>query len=541
MTKSMKTEFKTWKMKRLLSLALGVAFILSILFPGSFEVNAAGAKEYLASEYAGHHIINNGDTVIILDKDVTFGVIAINDGSLTIKNKAGENHTISTQSIAVMKENGEQDLCNLNIESGNINVTKRGIFVDNNMSIASGVTLNVNTTDMWDEDTSKSYYGIRVDGNLTTSGNVTVNTPDYYAVDIDQDLTMNGGSLTVSGSGCASANTLYMNDGKMNLQANSYYGCKMSNVELKGGSIYLYGAFSPVLVISDNLNVSGGYVELKVGNAFGRPWFLYGKENDISIADNMEVTFYDVTAENGIKTEVPEPYRLMDSNELGNRYGMFSMYKSYVIDYGVSDDKDKVKEYSAKAPCRVIIQEKKNETADPGATNSGTGNTGSTGSSTGTQNNSSTGASTGSTSTKYSSEWVNGKWYNADGSQTYQGILEWKCNSTGWWVEDTSGWYPVSQWQKIDGKWYYFLDSGYMDYSEYRDGYWLGSDGALVDGYFGEWKSDSKGWWFEDKSGWYPQSQWVWINGKCYYFESDGYLATNKYIDGYWVGSDGAY
>ncbi len=57
--------------------ALGVAFILSILFPGSFEVNAAGAKEYLASEYAGHHIINNGDTVIILDKDVTLGVIAM--------------------------------------------------------------------------------------------------------------------------------------------------------------------------------------------------------------------------------------------------------------------------------------------------------------------------------------------------------------------------------------------------------------------------------------------------------------------------------
>ena len=135
------------------------------------------------------------------------------------------------------------------------------------------------------------------------------------------------------------------------------------------------------------------------------------------------------------------------------------------------------------------------------------------------------GGSTGSTSTtpKYSNEWVNGKWYNADGTQTYEGTLEWKCNSTGWWVEDTSGWYPVSQWQKIDGKWYYFLDSGYMDYSEYRDGYWLGSDGAMVDGYYGEWKSDSKGWWFEDTSGWYPQSQWLWIDGTCYYFGADGY------------------
>lgn len=62
-----------------------------------------------------------------------------------------------------------------------------------------------------------------------------------------------------------------------------------------------------------------------------------------------------------------------------------------------------------------------------------------------------------------------------------------------------------------------------MDYSEYRDGYWLGSDGALVDGYFGQWKSDSTGWWFEDTSGWYPSSQYVWIDGVNYYFNASGY------------------
>ena len=117
----------------------------------------------------------------------------------------------------------------------------------------------------------------------------------------------------------------------------------------------------------------------------------------------------------------------------------------------------------------------------------------------------------------------------------------WKNDSTGWWIEDSTGWYPKAQWLKVDGKWYYFLESGYMDYSEYRDGYWLGADGALVDGYYGEWTSNSVGWWFEDTSGWYPTSQWVWINGSCYYFESSGYLATNKYVDGYWVGADGKY
>ena len=142
---------------------------------------------------------------------------------------------------------------------------------------------------------------------------------------------------------------------------------------------------------------------------------------------------------------------------------------------------------------------------------------------------------------KYSNEWVDGKWYDADGKQTYKGTMSWKSNDKGWWIEDSEGWYPQSQWVKIDGKWYYFCADGYMDYSEYRDGCWLGSDGAWVEEYYGgTWKQNSTGWWYEDASGWYPQSQWVWIDGSCYYFGSDGYMATNQYVDGYWVGADGA-
>ena len=142
---------------------------------------------------------------------------------------------------------------------------------------------------------------------------------------------------------------------------------------------------------------------------------------------------------------------------------------------------------------------------------------------------------------KYSNEWVDGKWYDADGKQTYKGTMSWKCNDKGWWIEDSEGWYPQSQWVKIDGKWYYFCADGYMDYSEYRDGCWLGSDGAWVEEYYGgTWKQNSTGWWYEDASGWYPHSQWVWIDGSCYYFGADGLMLTNQYVDGYWVGADGA-
>ena len=126
----------------------------------------------------------------------------------------------------------------------------------------------------------------------------------------------------------------------------------------------------------------------------------------------------------------------------------------------------------------------------------------------------------------YSNEWVDGKWYNADGTQTYKGTLSWMQNATGWWVEDSEGWFPTSQWQKIDGKWYYFCADGYMDYSEYRDGCWLGADGAWVESYSGgHWMTNGTGWWYEDNSGWYPADQYLWIDGTKYWFGSDGYWA----------------
>ena len=141
-----------------------------------------------------------------------------------------------------------------------------------------------------------------------------------------------------------------------------------------------------------------------------------------------------------------------------------------------------------------------------------------------TGNSSSGGSSDSSTGITYENEWVNGQWFGINGDTSYTPQGSWKSNSTGWWFEDTSGWYPQSQWVKIDGKWYYFTADGYMDYSEYRDGCWLGSDGAWVEEYYGgHWCSDSTGWWYEDNAGWYPANQWLWIDGYRYWFGANGY------------------
>ncbi|SER09623.1 Putative cell wall binding repeat-containing protein [Lachnospiraceae bacterium NE2001] len=117
---------------------------------------------------------------------------------------------------------------------------------------------------------------------------------------------------------------------------------------------------------------------------------------------------------------------------------------------------------------------------------------------------------------------------------------KWGHDSNGWYYQN-GGSYYAGQWAEISGNWYYFTSSGYMDYSEYRDGCWLGSDGVWNTAYSnGHWCANSTGWWFDD-NGWYANDQWLWINGNCYHFDETGYMEHDCYRDGYWLGSDGAW
>ena len=141
--------------------------------------------------------------------------------------------------------------------------------------------------------------------------------------------------------------------------------------------------------------------------------------------------------------------------------------------------------------------------------------------------------------TEYSNEWVDGKWYDANGINNYTATLQWKSDATGWWVQDTDNWYPADSWQKIDGVWYYFKPDGYMATNEYYNGYWFNADGSWDPQYNLSWMSNATGWWVEDISGWWPADAWLKIDGCWYYFDGSGYMVSNCYIDGYWIGADG--
>ncbi|MBO5609978.1 MAG: hypothetical protein J5929_06405 [Eubacterium sp.] len=128
---------------------------------------------------------------------------------------------------------------------------------------------------------------------------------------------------------------------------------------------------------------------------------------------------------------------------------------------------------------------------------------------------------------------------DSNDAQNNTRIVQWKSNETGWWIEDDSGWYPVNEWQRVDGIWYFFKPDGYMASNEYYGGYWFNSDGSWGEPYYLTWKQNTIGWWVEDISGWWPSSSWLKIDGCWYYFNSSGYMVTSQYIDGWWIDADG--
>ena len=118
----------------------------------------------------------------------------------------------------------------------------------------------------------------------------------------------------------------------------------------------------------------------------------------------------------------------------------------------------------------------------------------------------------------------------------------WKSDSAGWWYSYSGGGYARNTWENIGGSWYYFGADGYMEYSGYRDGCWLNADGTWNSAYSGgRWASNATGWWYTDSSGWYPVNQWLKIDGKYYYFKGTGYMAANEWVGGYYFGNDGAW
>lgn len=57
---------------------------------------------------------------------------------------------------------------------------------------------------------------------------------------------------------------------------------------------------------------------------------------------------------------------------------------------------------------------------------------------------------------------------------------EWKQDSKGWWYDQGNSW--AIGWKEIDGKWYYFYSNGYMAQDCWIGNYYLSTDGFWING-----------------------------------------------------------
>lgn len=131
---------------------------------------------------------------------------------------------------------------------------------------------------------------------------------------------------------------------------------------------------------------------------------------------------------------------------------------------------------------------------------------------------------------QYTEGWIKnevGKWWYQYKDGSY--AVGWKVIDGSWYYFDADGYMANDEFVKSS------------NYDTNKKLYWVSTDGAW-NGKTYYWKQDTIGWWITDGEGYYPKSMWHKIDGKWYYFNEKGYMVTGtKTINGkiYSFRSDG--
>ena len=111
------------------------------------------------------------------------------------------------------------------------------------------------------------------------------------------------------------------------------------------------------------------------------------------------------------------------------------------------------------------------------------------------------------------------------------------------WQEENNNWRfyehnkPVTNWKKIQGKWYYFNKDGHRLSNTTFDGYVFNKDGVMAEN---GWNFIHGKWYFANSSGKISQNKWEKIAGSWYYFDKDGIMLSNTTFDNYLLTKSGA-
>ena len=132
-----------------------------------------------------------------------------------------------------------------------------------------------------------------------------------------------------------------------------------------------------------------------------------------------------------------------------------------------------------------------------------------------------------------------------------QTLTGWVEENGGWMFYDTDGYYLTDTWKKQSGEWFYLDENGQLAFDRQIDEYYVGTDGKRVINQWvkvaneDDWYSDSDPefyWYYYGKDGKATVSKFKTIEGKEYYFDGEGRMATGLLeIDGatYYFGDHG--
>ncbi|MGG1677840.1 hypothetical protein ACIFOT_19050 [Neobacillus sp. NRS-1170] len=131
---------------------------------------------------------------------------------------------------------------------------------------------------------------------------------------------------------------------------------------------------------------------------------------------------------------------------------------------------------------------------------------------------------------------LNNKWYYFDSN----GYMKtgWVSVSGKWYYFDASG-VMKTGWVKVSTQWYFFDASGAMKTGWVKSGsdwYYMNANGAMKTG----WLQSGGKWYYLNPTSGKMALGWNNINGKTYFFYNTGIMAANTTIEGKQIGADGA-
>ncbi len=371
-----------------------------------------------------------------------------------------------------------------------------------------------------DFDDALNNYGVYTEKGIKYDGNdlYYLNNGSYV---IEGDIDLNGFKILLK-----NVSVSIVNNGSVKLLE---LACENSSVTLSGNGSYTSDFFAVVAGNDTDLKINSGTF---IGRQAGLYIYSDGKATLSGGTYKSTDSFYplnsvEATSRGKIKSAIIVDSEYYDEDATA----VFNSLLASDCEYSPSSIQfsySKIDEnYDFKVYCtdQAIIQVKKNNTTPDNKEI------------TPEDNNSNNNNNNNNNKKTYKNEWVDHQWYDANGNASYKYKGYWKCNDKGWWFEDENGWFPQDQWQKIDGKWYFFDAIGYMAQNEYagswstysEGNWWVGDDGAWDGSEPGVWRLSSNGkWWFKDSTGWFAKSKWYKIRGTWYYFDDEGWWDESK-------------